>query len=179
MHREKVLLFRVFSGSKSHPASGWLRPVAIEATRGGEETVGAFETDGSLWRLGELTDRNSQLTLSRHRKVQCGRRPCVMMGNAAAAGYRETIGIDRPTSGQGPAGHRGIDDGMSANGETAQHGKPKRRGCVTLNRTPVRDRPVPFWVAERSVVPAKLRNAGGEKGPWFQVNVISERHPGD
>ena len=28
--------------------TGSLRPVAIEATRGGNETVGAFETDGSL-----------------------------------------------------------------------------------------------------------------------------------
>ena len=38
----------VFSGCKSHPATGSLQPVAIEATRGGNETVGAFETDGSL-----------------------------------------------------------------------------------------------------------------------------------
>ena len=38
----------IFSGCKSHPASGSLQPVAIEATRGGNETVGAFETDGSL-----------------------------------------------------------------------------------------------------------------------------------
>jgi hypothetical protein len=47
MRREpsKVL---IFSGCKSHPASGSLRPVAIEATRGGNETVGAFETDWSL-----------------------------------------------------------------------------------------------------------------------------------
>ena len=50
----------VFSGCNSHPASGSLQPVAIEATRGGNETVGAFETDGSLWRLGEPTGRNRQ-----------------------------------------------------------------------------------------------------------------------
>jgi hypothetical protein len=41
------------------PATGSLQPVAIEATRGGNETVGAFETDGSLWRLGEPTGRNA------------------------------------------------------------------------------------------------------------------------
>jgi hypothetical protein len=57
VRRVKVLFF---SGCKSHPASGSLQPVAIEATRGGNETVGAFETDGSLWRLGEPTGRNSQ-----------------------------------------------------------------------------------------------------------------------
>ena len=38
----------IFSGCNSHPASGSLQPVAIEATRGGNETVRAFETDGSL-----------------------------------------------------------------------------------------------------------------------------------
>ncbi len=41
---QKVL---IFSKCKSCPASGSLQPVAIEATRGGNETVGAFETDGS------------------------------------------------------------------------------------------------------------------------------------
>ena len=35
-------------GANPHPATGSLQPVAIEATRGGNETVGAFETDGSL-----------------------------------------------------------------------------------------------------------------------------------
>ena len=45
VRRVKVL---IFSGCKSHPATGSLQPVAIEATRGGNETVGAFETDGSL-----------------------------------------------------------------------------------------------------------------------------------
>jgi hypothetical protein len=48
----------IFSGCNSHPATGSLQPVAIEATRGGDESVGAFETDGSLWRLGEPTGRN-------------------------------------------------------------------------------------------------------------------------
>jgi hypothetical protein len=43
---------------------------------------------------------------------------------AAAAGYRETVGIGRPTSDQGPAGHRGNDDGMPAHGDPEQHGKP-------------------------------------------------------
>ena len=50
----------IFSERNSRPATGSLQPVAIEATRGGNETVGAFETDGSLWRLGEPTGRNSQ-----------------------------------------------------------------------------------------------------------------------
>ncbi len=47
MRREpcKVL---IYSGCKSHPATRSLQPVAIEATRGGNEIVGAFETEGSL-----------------------------------------------------------------------------------------------------------------------------------
>jgi hypothetical protein len=46
VRRERKVL--IFSGCNSHPATGSLQPVAIEATRGGNETVGAFETDGLL-----------------------------------------------------------------------------------------------------------------------------------
>jgi hypothetical protein len=46
VRRERKVL--IFSGCNSHPATGSLQPVAIEATRGGNESVGAFETDGSL-----------------------------------------------------------------------------------------------------------------------------------
>jgi pyruvate/2-oxoacid:ferredoxin oxidoreductase beta subunit len=46
VRRERKVL--IFSGCNSHPATGSLQPVAIEATRGGNETVGAFETNGSL-----------------------------------------------------------------------------------------------------------------------------------
>jgi hypothetical protein len=38
----------IFSGCDSHPATGSLQPVATEATRGGNESVGAFETNVSL-----------------------------------------------------------------------------------------------------------------------------------
>ena len=46
----------IFSGCKSHPASGSLRPVAIEATQGGNELVGAFETNVSHLAM-QRTDR--------------------------------------------------------------------------------------------------------------------------
>ena len=49
----------IVSGCNSHPATGSLQPVAIEATSGGNETVEVFEITGSLWRLGELTGRNA------------------------------------------------------------------------------------------------------------------------
>jgi hypothetical protein len=44
----RVVCVTIVSGCNSHPATGSLQPVAIEATRGGNETVEAFETDGSL-----------------------------------------------------------------------------------------------------------------------------------
>ena len=48
------------------------------------------------------------------------------MGKAAVAGDEgETGGIGRPTSDQNPAGHRGIDDGMSVQGDPRNMGNPK------------------------------------------------------
>jgi hypothetical protein len=44
----RVQCVTIVSGCNSHPATGSLQPVAIEATHGGNETVEAFETDGSL-----------------------------------------------------------------------------------------------------------------------------------
>ena len=57
-----VLKVLIFSGCNSHPASGSLQPVAIEATRGGNETVGAFETDGSL---GDSASRQAVIASER------------------------------------------------------------------------------------------------------------------
>src|SRR5271154_1500031 len=77
------------------------------------------------------------------------------MGKAAAAGYRETVGIGRPTSDQGPAGHRGNDDGMSVNGDF----NATRETHAVRGRTPQPDaregQAGPHRVAERLVVPVK------------------------
>src|SRR5271154_272698 len=78
-----------------------------------------------------------------------------MRGKAAAAGYRETVGIGRPTSDQGPAGHRGIDDGMSVNGDRTQHGKPHAVRVRDPQPDAREGQAGPLGVAERSVVPAK------------------------
>ena len=116
----------IFSGCNSHPATGSLQPVAtgaaVEETKPPEPSRHMCR----YRRCSEPTGRNSQVTLSRPRNVQCGRRPTLCLGKAAAAGYRETVGTGRPTSDQGPAGHRGIDGGMSVNGDRTQHGKPMR-----------------------------------------------------
>ena len=52
----------------------------------------------------------------------------------------ETVGIDRPTSDQNPAGHRGNDDGMSVHGNQRNTGNPIGEGALPLNQTPARDR---------------------------------------
>ena len=83
-----------------------------------------------------------------------------MMGKAAVAGYRETVGIGRPASDQDPAGHRGIDDGMSVNGEATQHGKPHAVRVRYPQPDAREGQAGPLGVTERSAVPAKLGNAG-------------------
>jgi hypothetical protein len=47
-----------------------------------------------------------------------------------------------------------------------------------INRTLARDRPGAFGVAERFVVPLKLGNAGGGKGPQFKTNARCGAGPG-
>ena len=97
---------------------------------GGNETVGAFETDVSLWRCSEPTGRNARerragletSTVVADLPLAWGRPPSLGMNG-------ETGGIGRPTSDQNPAGHWGNDDGMSVHGDPTQHGKgaiPKR-----------------------------------------------------
>jgi hypothetical protein len=66
------------------------------------------------------------------------------MGKAATAGYRETVGIGRPMSDQGPAGHRNNDGGMSVNGDRGaekgtegwQRGREqgRKKGTEAINR---------------------------------------------
>jgi len=60
VRRERKML--IFGGCNSDPATGLLQPVAIEATRGGNETVGAFETDGSL---GDSASRQAVIASER------------------------------------------------------------------------------------------------------------------
>jgi hypothetical protein len=52
----------IFSGRNFNPATGSLEPPAIDATRGGNETVGAFETDGSL---GDSASRQAAIASER------------------------------------------------------------------------------------------------------------------
>ena len=66
--------------------------------------------------------------------------PATVRGRPLPLGMNGEAGIGRPTSDQNPAGHRGNDDGMSVHGDPTQHGKPDRRGVLTLNQTPARDR---------------------------------------
>ncbi len=53
----------IFSGCNSHPATGSLQPVAIEATRGGNETVGRVAVDGPA--IGDSASRPAVIASER------------------------------------------------------------------------------------------------------------------
>ena len=75
--------------------------------------------------------------------------------------------------------HRGNGDGMSAHGRSTQHGKPQTAAARDRQPDAREGQAGPCGVAERFVVPKKLVNAGGGKGPQFQVKVQSSREPVD
>ena len=58
-------------------------------------------------------------------------------------------------------------------------GNPKWWGGVTPQPDAREGQAGPPGVAERPAVTSKPGNAGGAKGPWFKVNAISGRQPGD
>jgi RNA-directed DNA polymerase len=66
---------------------------------------------------------------------------------------------------------------MRAEGDAAQHGKPRRWPRVTANGWSARTRPGRCGVADRPVVPRKPGNAGGGKGPEFKVSAGSGEGP--
>jgi hypothetical protein len=63
--------------------------------------------------------------------------------------------------------HRGIGDGMSTHGKLLQHGKPHRREAKSQLESR-EGQAGPFGVADGFVVPGKLGNSGGGKGPEFK-----------
>ena len=63
---------------------------------------------------------------------------------------------------------RGSGDGMYANGERMQHGKPDSTEEGTPQPEAREGQEGLDWVAERLVVPGKPGNAGGGKRPQFK-----------
>src|SRR5437763_13576704 len=90
----------------------------------------------------------------------------------------ETVGIDRPTSDQNPAGHRGNDEAcryteINATRETrSARGAPPQPDAREGQAGPPR-------VTERPIVPSKPGNSGEGRGPWLKANARSTGQQGD
>src|SRR6266481_10148471 len=73
---------------------------------------------------------------------------------------------------------RGIGDGMQAKGTRRNTGSPS--GDRGMDQLATRERQAgPFGVTERLVVPMKLGNSGGGKGPQLKGNARSNKGPRD
>jgi len=168
VRREKAC---VFSGCNSHPAT--IAPAGSNRNGGGgNEAVEAFDGKGRLGRPREQAGRNMRERRAGLETLNVGADPTMGRG-------RPQLLRGKKLSEAPQQSHRGIGGGMSAQGNTTQHGKPQRWDRVNPNRNPARDQPGPYGVAERSVVPLKPGNAGGGKGPQFKVNVRSSDGPGN
>ena len=76
-----------------------------------------------------------------------------------------------PRSDMSQGSHRGSGDGMSANGDPAQHVKPQAVEARDLQPDAREGQAGPPGVTDRPVVPRKPGNAGGGKGPEFKTDV--------
>jgi hypothetical protein len=119
------------------PPGNWVAPAgSYRSDGGGNETVGAFETDVSLWRCSEPTGRNVS---ERRAGLETSNVAPTLHSDGEGRrrwGRMETVGIHRPTSDQNPAGHRGNDDGMSVHGDQRNTGSPIGEGCSPSTRCP-------------------------------------------
>ena len=107
------------------------QPVAIgaamEVTKSSEPS-----TEGSLWRLCEQAGRNLSERRAGLEKGDAGADPARIWGRPP---------LWKSLNDKAPRSRRGSGDGMLAHGNVTEHGKPQRWRCVTVNRTPARDRP--------------------------------------
>src|SRR4051794_14833636 len=76
-----------------------------------------------------------------------------------------------PRSGVNRGSHRGSGDGMSANGDPAQHVKPQAVEVRDLRPDAREGQAGPSGVTDRPVVPSRPGNSGGGKGPEFKTDV--------
>ena len=73
---------------------------------------------------------------------------------------------------------RGISDGMQAMGTMRNTGSPS--GDRSVDQLAARERQDgPFGMAERLVLPTKLGNSGGGKGPQLKADARSDDGKGD
>lgn len=133
---------RIFSGCKSHPANSVAPAGSYRSGGGGNETAGAFE------KTGRSSGSASPQAVTRVNVEQASKgltwEPTRLSIGEGRSRWGMEAHASRSDTNQGS--HRGNDDGMRAQGEPRQHGKPHRWERVTPNGTPARDMPGrPGW----------------------------------
>jgi hypothetical protein len=164
VRREKVWLF---SGCKSHPANSVAPAGSYRSGGGGNEAAGAFE------KTSRTSDSASSQAVTRVNVEQASKdltwKPTRLYIGEGRSRWGNEAHASRSDTNQGF--HRGNDDGMRANGEPRQHGKPLRWERVTPKPDAREGHAGSTGVADRPVVPMKPVNAGGGKGPEFKTDV--------
>jgi hypothetical protein len=87
-------------------------------------------------------------------------------------------GRQLPRSDTTQGSHRGNGDGMPANGDLTQHGKPQAVGARDSQPDAREGQAGSPGVADRLVVPTRPGNAGGGKEPEFKTSVRRGRRAG-
>jgi hypothetical protein len=167
-----VLRQGLSSGCKSRPAN-WVAPAgSYRSGGGGNEAVGAFETQVPPWRCREPSGRNASECRAGLERFNVGADPPLYRGRPSSLASRETGGIGRPMSDPTQRSHRGKGNGMRAHGRPLQHGKPRSTEARDL-QPDAREGQAGSGagVTDRPVVPRKPGNAGGGKGPEFKTSV--------
>jgi hypothetical protein len=139
VRRDKV---RIFSGCKSHPANSVAPAGSYRSGGGGNETAGASE------KTGRSSGSASPQAVTRVNVEQASKdlmwEPTRLLIGEGRSRWGIEAHASRSDTNRGS--HRGNDDGMRAQGDPRQHGKPHRRERVTPDRTPARDTPGrPGW----------------------------------
>ena len=81
------------------PPGNWVAPAgSYRSGGGGNETVGAFETNVSLWRCSEQAGRNASERRAGLETTNVGADLALGWGRPQPLASRETVGIGRPTS---------------------------------------------------------------------------------
>ena len=159
------------SGCKSRPANSVAPAGSYRSGGGGNEAVGAFETNVPL---GGAASRQAVTRVNAEqasKDLNVGADPPFNRGRPPSLANRETGGIGRPMSDLTQRSHRGNGNGMSTHGRHLQHGKPLSAEARDLQPDAREGQAGLGGVADRPVVPPKPGNAGRGKGPEFKTSV--------
>ena len=90
------------------PSGNWVAPAgSYRSGGGGDKTVGAFETNASLWRCSEPTGRNVSERRAGLEMTNVDADPATKRGRPPSLGMNGEAGIGRTTSDQEPSGPPG------------------------------------------------------------------------